>query len=181
MSQPFIPIAAALLATAIAAPALGAAPSPAGGLRPIAAQAPKPGAGKLPTRADVQRQADATFAKSDANNDRALSKDEIEAAQARAQAVAAQNIQNRIGQEFAKLDTDRSGQLSLAEFRAAAPTVRPQPGASAQIIQRLDGNKDGKISLEEYRGPMLATFDRVDANHDGTISADERAKAPVKR
>ena len=78
---------------------------------------------------------------------------------------------------FAKLDTDKNGQLSVAEFRSVAPTVRPSPGGSAAILQRLDTNKDGKLTAEEFRSPILAGFDRIDTNKDGTISADERSRA----
>lgn len=128
------------------------------------------------------KQAEANFQKVDTNNDRALSKAEIDAAQVRAQQQAAANIQQRLNQEFTKLDTDRNGQLSLAEFRAAAPAVRPADGnASATAMQRLDANKDGKISVDEYRAPILAGFDRIDTNKDGTISADERARAQAAR
>jgi Ca2+-binding EF-hand superfamily protein len=128
------------------------------------------------------KQAEANFQKVDTNNDRALTKPEIDAAQGRAQQQAAANIQQRLNQEFTKLDTDRNGQLSLAEFRAAAPAVRPADGsASATAMQRLDANKDGKISVDEYRAPILAGFDRIDTNKDGTISADERARAQAAR
>ena len=86
-----------------------------------------------------------------------------------------------MSQEFTKLDTDKSGQRSLAEFRAAAPAIRAQPNASATVIQRLDTNKDGKISAAEYRTQSLAGFDRIDTNKDGTISAAERAKVTAAR
>jgi Ca2+-binding EF-hand superfamily protein len=152
-------------------------------MRLASAQAPgaKPAQQRPATRADMLKQADATFSKVDTNNDRTLSKAEIDAAQARTQQQAAGNIQQRLSQEFTKLDTDRNGQLSLAEFRAAAPAVRPVGGASATAMQRLDANKDGKISVEEYRAPMIAGFDRIDANRDGTLSPDERAKAQAAR
>jgi Ca2+-binding EF-hand superfamily protein len=128
------------------------------------------------------KQAEANFLKVDTNNDRALSKSEIDAAQVRAQQQATVNIQQRLNQEFTKLDTDRNGQLSPAEFRAAAPAVRPaDSSASATAMLRLDANKDGKISIDEYRAPILAGFDRIDTNKDGTISADERARAQAAR
>jgi Ca2+-binding EF-hand superfamily protein len=134
------------------------------------------------TRAQVISQADATFARSDTNNDRVITKTEVEAAQARAFQIAQQNIQTRLAQEFTKLDTDKNGQLSLAEFRAAAPQVRPAGAeVSNQVIQRLDSNKDGKISIEEYRAPILAAFNAADLNKDGTVTADERQRSAATR
>jgi Ca2+-binding EF-hand superfamily protein len=165
-------------------PAAAAAPSATAPLHLAAAQAQntKPMARAPTTRAEIIKTAEANFQKVDLNNDRSLSKAEIDAAQARAQQQAAANIAQRMTQEFTKLDTDRNGQLSLAEFRAAAPAVRPaNASASKSALERLDANKDGKITVEEYRAPILAGFDRVDTNKDGTITADERARAAAAR
>ena len=163
-------LAGTALAVPSAAQQRGAAPTAAA--KPTAQPA---------TRTELARAADSTFQKIDTNSDRSLSKAEIDAAEARRSQQVAQNVQSRIAQEFAKLDTDKNGQLSLAEFRAAAPQVRVNPNASTQVLQRLDVNKDGKISPDEYRAPMLASFDRIDLNKDGTISSDERAKAAAAR
>jgi Ca2+-binding EF-hand superfamily protein len=183
VSHLFLSMAAAA-AVMTAAPGSAAAPSASAPKLLAAAQAPgtaRP-APQPQTRANLIKTAEANFQKVDTNNDRTLSKVEIDAAQARAQQQAAQNVQTRMSQEFTRLDTDRNGQLSLAEFRAAAPPVRP-PAANASTValQRLDANKDGKISIEEYRAPLVAGFDRIDTNKDGVLSADERAKAAAAR
>jgi Ca2+-binding EF-hand superfamily protein len=86
-------------------------------------------------------------------------------------------LAQRVDDEFKKLDADKNGQLTLAEFRGATPTVRANAGASTAIIQRLDSNKDGKITVEEFRAPILAGFDRIDTNKDGTINPAERTTA----
>ena len=83
--------------------------------------------------------------------------------------------------EFTKLDTNKDGQLSKAEFMAAAPTGSNVQPNGAAIVSQLDKNKDGKISLDEYRAPRLAVFDKLDANHDGTISAAERQSVASAR
>ena len=166
VSHPFLFIAA--FAAAAVAPGQAAAAQGTG-----AAAAPA----KPMNRADVVRDTETNFAEVDANKDGSWSKTEIEAAQAKAEQRATSQLSVRMNQEFTKLDTDKNGQLSLAEFRAAAPAVRVKAGAGTAAIQRLDSNKDGKVSLNEYRAPLLAGFDKIDSNKDGTISADERARA----
>jgi len=73
------------------------------------------------------------------------------------------------------MDKDKNGQVSLAEFKAAA-TARVAPN-SAATLQRFDRNKDGKVSQAEFRAPVLATFDRLDANKDGIVSQAEAKKS----
>ena len=75
-------------------------------------------------------------------------------------------------QEFAQMDQDKNGQVSLAEFKAAAP--RPSlPAIPHAALQPLDTNKDGKVSPAEFRAPTLAAFDRADANKDGKVTPEE--------
>ena len=139
---------------------------------------PRPAPRQRPaTRADVLKNSQANFAELDSNKDGSLNKAEVDAAQVRAQQRATTELAERVNEEFKRLDADKNGQLTLAEFRGAAPAVRTNPNASTTIIGRLDTNKDGKITVEEFRGPILAGFDRIDTNKDGTISADERSAA----
>jgi Ca2+-binding EF-hand superfamily protein len=78
--------------------------------------------------------------------------------------------------EFAKLDTNRDGQLSKAEFLAAAPQMQAHETAQ-QIIGSIDSSKDGKVSLQEYQARPLANFNKLDSNHDGTVTQQEIAAA----
>jgi Ca2+-binding EF-hand superfamily protein len=82
--------------------------------------------------------------------------------------------------EFTKLETNKDGQLSKAEFMAAAPVSPSTPANGAALLSQLDKNKDGKVSIDEYRAPVLARFDTLDTNKDGTISAAERQAAQAK-
>ena len=86
--------------------------------------------------------------------------------------MAEARFAKRAEEGFTKLDTDKNGQLSLAEFKASIPPV--QTRAAATLLQRLDTNKDGKVSPQEFGAPTLAVFDRFDTNKDGTISDAER-------
>ena len=145
---------------------------------PLAAQGTPPAQGKTPTRAELSAGLEANFKRADSNGDGTLIKAEIDAMQQRAVDSAAAAVRTRMEQEFGQLDTDKSGQLSRAEFLAAAPN--PRVAAGDTTLQRVDGNKDGKVTLDEYRSLMLAAFDSIDANRDGTITDAERRAARTR-
>lgn len=148
------------------------------------AQAPKPAttapAQSPPTRAVLIRNLETSFKAVDTNGDGTLNVPEVNAAEARRQQNMIQQVQTRYAQEFGKLDTDKNGQLSLAEFRAAAPQPKYSGNAGQLALQKLDKNKDGKVSADEYRAPMLAGFDQMDTNKDGTLSQAERQAQAAK-
>ena len=127
------------------------------------------------TRAEVQKVADSRFGEGDVNNDGFLSREELQNMTAK----ATQNVVAQMEQQFTAMDTDKNGQVSLAEFKAAA-TARVSPNSEA-TLQRFDTNKDGKVSLAEFRTPVLATFDQVDANKDGIVTQDEARKSATQR
>ena len=147
--------AASLLATA--SPAL------------VQAQAAAP---KNISRADYLKAIDSRFGAIDANHDGIVTKAELAAieAQVAQQLTTARNQKMR--DEFNKLDTNKDGKLSLDEFMAAAPPIRAAQTPD-QIIQQLDKNHDGKISADEFRAPEIAKFSKVDANHDGIVTPAE--------
>lgn len=131
------------------------------------------------TRAQLSAQLDARFKAADGNGDRSLSAAEVDAVQKRSAAEATAEIAKRIQDEFTRLDADRNGQLSLAEFKAGAPGPRVTP--ASEIIQQLDTNKDGRIGQDEFKAAPLASFDRLDTNRDGTINAQEANAAAPRR
>ena len=124
------------------------------------------------TRAQVTQGLDARFKALDSNHDGSVTKAEMESAETRARQEAEARFAKRAEEGFTKLDTDKNGQLSLAEFKASIPPV--QTRAAGTVLQRLDTNKDGKVSAQEFGAPTLAVFDRFDTNKDGTISDAER-------
>jgi hypothetical protein len=142
---------------------------------PALAQAPAPAPSQQNTRVEVQKIADTRFGEGDVNNDGFLSSTELQNMTAR----ATQQVVAQMEQQFTAMDTDKNGQVSLAEFKAAATArVAPNPEAS---LQRFDTNKDGKVSQAEFVAPVLATFDRVDANKDGIVTQDEARKSAQGR
>ena len=151
-----------------------------------AAQAPQPAAPAagqgVPSRAILLTNLNNSFKTVDLNGDGLLTLPEINAAETKRQQQTVLKLQNQMAQQFNKLDTDKNGQLSIAEFRAAAPQVPAVPAnAGALALQKLDLNKDGKVSSDEYRSPMLASFDKVDTNKDGQLSVAERQASAQKK
>lgn len=140
------------------------APSTAGQARPV-------------SRTDFIRDLDANYKRVDANGDGSVTPPELVTAQARSeQAIDAMMVKRR-AEMFTKFDTNKDGQLSVAEFNAATPIPQRPKADPAQALAQLDSNKDQKVSATEFRAPALANFDKLDLNRDGTISLDEQQKA----
>ena len=153
-----------LAASAAAAPP--AAKAPAAPLRPPAVPVP---------RADFIRTMDAEFGKMDANHDKLVTRAEIEQYERAANLLQARAAAQAL---FAKMDTDRNGQLSPAEFEQM---VTPAPPNPTPVLAQHDLNKDGRITLVEFRTAKLANFDRMDSDKDGVVSvAEMRAAGLVK-
>jgi Ca2+-binding EF-hand superfamily protein len=129
---------------------------------------------QVPVRTEVVKQLDDSFGRVDVNHDGFLSREEIASAETKILQQKQEQIDTQVQQEFSKLDTDKSGQLSLAEFKAFVKLTAQGPD---EALGRLDTNKDGKVSAAEYKAAPLAAFDKFDANHDGKISAAEQTKA----
>jgi Ca2+-binding EF-hand superfamily protein len=119
-------------------------------------------------RAQFLASMDGEFRKMDADKNGQLTRTEIEQFQ-KLQAVAEAEARNK--EWFVRLDTNKNGSLSAAEF---AKMVTPPPAANAQpMLARMDGNRDSQVSLVEYRTATLANFDRLDRDKDGTVTPAE--------
>ena len=164
--RPLLTLSAAIVALGTGAVAGAQAPAAA------AAAAPKP----VP-RTELVREINANYKAVDTNGDGAVTSAEIAAAQSRVQKEADALFIKRRGEAFAKLDTNKDGQLSAPEFNAGAPVPQRNLPAPAQVLGQLDTNKDQKVTVAEFSAAPLANFDRVDANRDGTASVDEQQKA----
>jgi len=100
----------------------------------------------------------------------------------------------RMQKMFARLDADRNGSVTFAEFQAARADrgdeqragqrpERGQPGkhhgkrggmGMQHMARTADANEDGAISQAEFRSAALARFEAADTNKDGSITPDER-------
>lgn len=121
------------------------------------------------TRATFIATMDAEFRRLDTNRDGVGTRDEIEASQRRIVAAAAAQ---RAAALFARIDSDRNGQISLAEFTRATATTEKLD--ATPIMNRLDSNRDSKVTIVEYRTLTLTNFDRLDTDKDGVLSAAEQ-------
>ena len=141
----------------------------------VAAQAQAPAAPEAAVRTDFVKNLEASFDKADANNDGFITAQEMQSMEAKGIAAAQEKVDAQVTAQFQKLDTDKNGSLSLAEFKAAA---RVKANASPQdLLAKFDTNKDGKVSKAEYQALPLAAFDRADTNKDGKVTREEQAKA----
>ena len=133
------------------------------------------------TRADIEQRTTAMFGRMDLNKDGLLN--DADRAAARREA-------------FDRVDTDKNGSISFAEFDARrddhreARAERRGSGRDGHrfgdrghgfgghgLARTADADKDGTVTQAEFTTAALARFDQADANSDGTISLEERREA----
>jgi Ca2+-binding EF-hand superfamily protein len=103
----------------------------------------------------------------------------------------------RLWQLLAVVDTDNDDQITLAEYKAALPSLVANPSFAAALnalfdalVQIADGDDDGKLTRDEYvrlfkvraglsEDEADAAFDRIDSNGDGFVTAEE-LKATIR-
>jgi Ca2+-binding EF-hand superfamily protein len=161
--------------------------------------------GQPATRAEVQARTAAMFARLDTNHDGSVTRDELNAVEARREQKAEARAQRfDPSKAFDRLDTNHDGQITAAEVAAAhARRARATSGASAQtagfrgLYARADANKDNVLTRAEFdamgqqlKGRMerasvarggIATrmFDRSDVNKDGRVTLAEMQQAAL--
>jgi Ca2+-binding EF-hand superfamily protein len=152
------------------------------------AQAPaaQADAGAKPMRPPADRAAlkshlEKRFDAADANKDGSLTPQERQAQRGETRAKMREHM-------FARLDADKNGSVSKAEF-AAAPARGPHAAgkdgggghrghmAGGMMRHQLAEYRDKPISRTQFVDAGLGHFDRVDTDHDGKISSAERDAA----
>jgi Ca2+-binding EF-hand superfamily protein len=105
------------------------------------------------------------FAELDGNKDGGLTPAEID---------AKVKIADAGKKTLARLDKDKNGKVSAAEYTSQASALEPTADADQQIRQ-WDGNGDKVVTRQEFVAFVLAQFDSFDANKDGTVTEQEAA------
>ena len=73
---------------------------------------------------------------------------------------------------FIRIDKDRNGMVSAAEFADLIPPVNFVD--VSKIMQKFDVNRDQIITLIEYRSAALSNFDTLDVDKDGVLTKKEQ-------
>jgi Ca2+-binding EF-hand superfamily protein len=88
-------------------------------------------------------------------------------------AVSKAEFEAKRNADFTAADTNKDGNVSAAELSAFHEKKMAERKAEREkrMYDRLDANKDGKVTKGEFEGAGM--FDRMDTNKDGKIAADE--------
>lgn len=177
-------LAAASLAVLVgaAAPAPQAAPQATAQAAPVARHARMEARRTQPiTQAEFIQARVSRLTALDTNHDGSVSADELRAG---AQARRAQHATQR----FERLDADKNGQISRAEFDAARPERAAHRGPRGdhrgpRMAHRRGGEGHGPAQRVSQHGPIVIAdvqtrltegFVRLDTDHDGVLSPTER-------
>ena len=112
-------------------------------------------------------------------------------------------VQAKVAEHFARVDTNRDGAITRAEWDAAQAQRQQRVAARDQngdgrpdakrfghrgmmggfggrMFEMADTNHDGRVSLQEAQAAALQHFDMVDSNRDGRITPEERMQMHQK-
>ena len=85
------------------------------------------------------------------------------------------------GDYLARMDADRDGKVSLAEYQdwlSYAFDAMDRNRDGTLTADELPGRRGKAISRAQHRERLAATFKKQDANRDGYLSARELAAPP---
>jgi hypothetical protein len=94
--------------------------------------------------------------------------------------VTQQEIDKNRADWLAEADADKTGSLSLEEFKVLWLKARSE--MMVREFQFFDRDGNGQVTIEEYQGPMSDMVAERDRNADGALSKDDRpAKGEGRR
>ena len=113
------------------------------------------------TLEEIQAMGANRFANADTDGDGALSRDEL-------LAQGQDRIERRVDRMLERLDTDGDGQLSMAEMEEARDGRRgfgrgPNP---ERMFERFDADGDGSVTQAEFDEGIARIMERRGHNHD---------------
>ena len=85
------------------------------------------------------------------------------------------------GEYLARMDADRDGRVSLAEYQAwmgYAFDAMDRDHDGKLSARELPGGRGAALTREAHRARLAATFARQDRNRDGVLDATELAAPP---
>ena len=152
--------------------------------QPVQTPPQRPHVAKVHSRADVQNRIVQHFARLDANRDGFVTQAEVQSRHAQRAQKRGERAQRRGERAFDRIDSNKDGQISRAEF-AAAPrrgqrgmrAAGMRAGFGGRMFGMADLDRDGRVSLAEAQQAALQRFDRLDLNRDGRLTPEERRQA----
>jgi Ca2+-binding EF-hand superfamily protein len=129
------------------------------------ARADTDGDGRLSQAEFVARRVDRLGA-ADANRDGSVTAEERRAA------WTARRAERRTG-AFDRLDADKDGMISRAEFEAPRAARADRPARAGRPMARA-ARMDRTVSIAEAQAKAQQAFARLDADGDGFLTADEQ-------
>ncbi len=132
------------------------------------------------TKTQISEELNADYADLDADKDGKVTATEINSRLVKSAEAKLEEYRKARDETFAKLDVNKDGTISRAEFDEKAPLPKIKEPDATPFLAQFDANKDGAVSQDEFRSLTLANFDKLDANKDGTLSvAEQKGPAPA--